>query len=64
MLTIIISDKSSPDIPTLPTTTEITKIILSQINKYVLLRAKKVGHQTFVSFEKFNVVQGLLSFCL
>jgi hypothetical protein len=30
----------------------------------VLLRAKKVGHQTSVSFEKFNVVQALLSFCL
>jgi hypothetical protein len=32
--------------------------------KYLLLRAKKVGHQTSVSFEKFNVVQALLSFCL
>jgi hypothetical protein len=28
----------------------------------VLLRAKKVGHQISVSFEKFNVVQALLSF--
>jgi hypothetical protein len=26
------------------------------------LRAKKVGHQIFVSFEKFDVVQALLSF--
>jgi hypothetical protein len=29
---------------------------------YVLLRAKKVGHQISVSFEKFDVVQALLSF--
>jgi hypothetical protein len=29
---------------------------------YVLLRAKKVGHQISVSFEKFDVVQPLLSF--
>jgi hypothetical protein len=28
---------------------------------YVLLRAKKVGHQISVSFEKFDVVQALLS---
>jgi hypothetical protein len=28
----------------------------------VLLRAKKVGHQISVSFEKFDVVQALLSF--
>jgi hypothetical protein len=28
----------------------------------VLLRAKKVGHQISVSFEKFGVVQALLSF--
>jgi hypothetical protein len=27
-----------------------------------LLRAKKVGHQVSVSFEKFDVVQALLSF--
>jgi predicted glycosyltransferase len=32
--------------------------------KYVLLRAKKVGHQISVSFEKFDVVQALLSFFL
>jgi hypothetical protein len=30
----------------------------------VLLRAKKVGHQISVSFEKFDVVQALLSFFL
>jgi hypothetical protein len=29
---------------------------------HVLLRAKKVGHQISVSFEKFDVVQALLSF--
>jgi hypothetical protein len=29
---------------------------------YLLLRAKKVGHQISVSFEKFDVVQALLSF--
>jgi hypothetical protein len=29
---------------------------------YVLLRTKKVGHQISVSFEKFDVVQALLSF--
>jgi hypothetical protein len=34
------------------------------LQRTVLLRAKKVGHQTSVSFEKFNVVQALLSFCL
>jgi hypothetical protein len=28
------------------------------------LRAKKGGHQTSVNFEKFDVVQALLSFCL
>jgi hypothetical protein len=28
----------------------------------VLLRAKKVGHQISVSFEKFDVVQALLSY--
>jgi hypothetical protein len=28
----------------------------------VLLRAKKVGHQISVSFEKFDVFQALLSF--
>jgi hypothetical protein len=33
--------------------------IHSDIN--VLLRAKNVGHQTSVSFEKFDVVQALLS---
>jgi hypothetical protein len=32
--------------------------------KYVLLRAKKVGHQISASFEKFDVVQALLSFFL
>jgi hypothetical protein len=31
---------------------------------YVLLRAKKVGHQISVSFEKFDVVQALLNFFL
>jgi hypothetical protein len=31
-------------------------------NDKVLLRAKKVGHQISVSFEKFDVVQALLSF--
>jgi hypothetical protein len=30
----------------------------------VLLRAKKVGHQISVSFEKFDIVQALLSFFL
>jgi hypothetical protein len=30
----------------------------------VLLRAKKVGHQISLSFEKFDVVQALLSFFL
>jgi hypothetical protein len=30
----------------------------------VLLRAKKVRHHTSVSFEKFDVVKALLSFCL
>jgi hypothetical protein len=34
------------------------------ISEYVLLRVKKVGHQTSVSFEKFNVVQALLPFYL
>jgi predicted glycosyltransferase len=29
----------------------------------VLLRAKKVGHQISVSFEKFDVVQALLLYC-
>jgi hypothetical protein len=33
-----------------------TKVICPQ------LRAKKVGHQISVSFEKFDVVQALLSF--
>jgi hypothetical protein len=32
------------------------------ISNNVLLRAKKVGHQISVSFEKFDVVQALLSF--
>jgi hypothetical protein len=36
--------------------------ILTWLAKYVLLRAKKVGHQISVSFEKFDVVQALLSF--
>jgi hypothetical protein len=31
-------------------------------NWWVLLRAKKVRHQISVSFEKFDVVQALLSF--
>jgi hypothetical protein len=30
------------------------------IENAVLLRAKKVGHQISVSFEKFDVVQALL----
>jgi hypothetical protein len=30
----------------------------------VLLRAKKVGHQISVSFEKFHVIQALLFFFL
>jgi hypothetical protein len=30
----------------------------------VLLRAKKMGHQISVSFEKFDVVQALSSFFL
>jgi predicted glycosyltransferase len=34
------------------------------IFRWVLLRAKKVGHQISVSFEKFDVVQALLSFFL
>jgi hypothetical protein len=33
-------------------------------SRIVLLGAKKVGHQTSVSFEKFDVVQALLSCCL
>jgi hypothetical protein len=33
-------------------------------NDPVLLRAKKVGHQISVNFEKFDVVQALLSFFL
>jgi predicted glycosyltransferase len=37
---------------------------LGHLFKYVLLRAKKVGHQISVSFEKFDVVQALLSFFL
>jgi hypothetical protein len=37
------------------------KIKYSTLND-VLLRAKKVGHQISVSFEKFDVVQALLSF--
>jgi hypothetical protein len=37
------------------------KTILLIVN-LVLLRAKKVGHQISVSFEKFDVVQALLSF--
>jgi hypothetical protein len=32
--------------------------------QYLLLRAKNVGHQISVSFEKFDVVQALLSFFL
>jgi hypothetical protein len=34
------------------------------IDHIVLLQAKKLGHQTSVSFEKFDVVQALLSFWL
>jgi hypothetical protein len=37
------------------------EIMETQVRK-VLLRAKKVGHQISVSFEKFDVVQALLSF--
>jgi hypothetical protein len=37
-----------------------TKIYCAPL--YLLLRAKKVGHQISVSFEKFDVVQALLSF--
>jgi hypothetical protein len=32
------------------------------IERNLLLRAKKMGHQISVSFEKFDVVQALLSF--
>jgi hypothetical protein len=35
-----------------------------QLVPSLLLRAKKVGHQISVSFEKFDVVQALLSFFL
>jgi hypothetical protein len=34
----------------------------TRLIQYVLLRAKQVGHQISVSFEKFDVVQALLSF--
>jgi predicted glycosyltransferase len=36
----------------------------TRVFTHVLLRAKKVGHQISVNFEKFDVVQALLSFCL
>jgi hypothetical protein len=39
-------------------------LAISRISAGVLLRAKKVGHQISVSFEKFDVVQALLSFFL
>jgi hypothetical protein len=35
---------------------------MQKMDIHVLLRAKKVGHQISVSFEKFDVVQALLSF--
>jgi hypothetical protein len=37
---------------------------IADLEKMVLLRAKKVGYQISVSFEKFDVVQPLLSFFL
>jgi hypothetical protein len=37
-------------------------LLRSLLSHDVLLRAKKVGHQISVSFEKFDVVQALLSF--
>jgi hypothetical protein len=40
----------------------LTSMNLRQFIDRVLLRAKKVGHQISVSFEKFDVVQALLSF--
>jgi hypothetical protein len=54
--------------PTIHQMREKKKIIEEKSRKskgysmYVLLRAKKVGHQISVSFEKFDVVQALLSF--
>jgi hypothetical protein len=36
-------------------------VLFNMEQKKVLLRAKKVGHQISVSFEKFDVVQALLS---
>jgi hypothetical protein len=42
---------------------KITFFVITFFSK-VLLRAKKVGHQISVSFEKFDVVQALLSFFL
>jgi hypothetical protein len=36
----------------------------SNLSSIVLLRAKEVGFQISVSFEKFDVVQALLSFFL
>jgi hypothetical protein len=39
-----------------------SKIVFQLSAGYLLLRAKKVGHQIPVSFEKFDVVQALLSF--
>jgi hypothetical protein len=42
----------------------LTSMNLRQFIDRVLLRAKKVGHQISVSFEKFDVVQALLSFFL
>jgi hypothetical protein len=37
---------------------------VSQVTTYLLLRTKKVGYQISVSFEKFDVIQALLSFFL
>jgi hypothetical protein len=49
----------------LPTEVLIMAIsIFCIFDRMVLLRAKKVGHQISVSFEKFDVVQALLSFFL
>jgi hypothetical protein len=38
------------------------KITKFYLEKVVLLGAQKVGHEISVSFEKFDVVQALLSF--
>jgi hypothetical protein len=39
----------------------VTEVVLFHRNMYLLLRAKKVGHQMPVNFEKFDVVQTVLS---